>query len=123
MLKIENDTIHITRGDVALFGITIEQDDNTEYEFKKDDVVRMKVFKSKDCNCIEIQKDVKIETPTTEAQISLTSDETKIGGIINKPVKYWYEVELNPETNAQTIIGYDESGAKEFILYPEAKDQ
>ena len=123
MLKIENETIHLTRGDIALFGITTKQEDGTDYEFKTGDIVRFKVFKSKDCNCIEIQKDTAIEEPTTEAQISLTSEETKIGDIINKPVKYWYEVELNPDTEPQTIIGYDKAGAKEFILYPEGSDK
>lgn len=36
---------------------------------------------------------------------------------------YWYEVELNPETEAQTIIGYDEDGPKIFRLYPEGDDE
>lgn len=123
MLKIENETIHLTRGDIALFGITTKQEDGTDYEFKTGDIVRLKVFKCKDCNCVEIQKDTKIEEPTTEAQINLTSEDTKIGDIINKPVKYWYEVELNPDTEPQTIIGYDDKGAKEFILYPEGSDK
>lgn len=123
MLKIENKTIHITRGDVALFEITTKQEDGTDYEFKTGDIIRFKVFKSKDCNCIEIEKDTQIETPTKAAQISLTSEDTKIGDIINKPVKYWYEVELNPDTEPQTIIAYDKEGAKEFILYPEGSDK
>ena len=123
MLKVEGTTIHITRGDIALFGIKVQQENGTDYTFNAGDIVRLKVFKSKDCNCVEIQKDVKVETTTNEVPLSLTSGETKIGGIINKPIKYWYEVELNPDTNPQTIIGYDEEGAKEFILYPEGSDK
>ncbi len=42
--------------------------------------------------------------------------------IINKPKKYCYEVILNPDTNEQTIIGYDTNGEKEFWLYPEGKE-
>lgn len=55
--------------------------------------------------------------------MSITSNETKIGNIINRPVIYWYEIVVNPDTNAQTIIGYDDGGAKEFILYPEGGDE
>lgn len=123
MFKIEGTTIHLTRGDIALFGIKAKQKDDTDYTFKKGDVVRLNVFKNKDCNCIEIKKNITIENETNEAELSLTSDDTKIGDIINKPVKYWYEVVVNPDTQPQTIIAYDDDGAKEFILYPEAGDK
>ena len=123
MFKIEGTTIHLTRGDIALFGIKAKQKDNTDYIFKKDDVVRLNVFKSRDCSQIEIKKDVKIEAETDEVELSITSNETKIGSIINRPVTYWYEIIVNPDTNSQTIIGYDDSGAKEFILYPEGGDK
>jgi hypothetical protein len=49
----------------------------------------------------------------------LSKEDTKIGKKVNKPVDYWYEVELNPDTYPQTIVGYDEDGAKIFKLYPE----
>ena len=45
-----------------------------------------------------------------------------IGEVINKPTNYWYEIELNPNTQPQTIIGYDEDGEKLFVLYPEGSD-
>lgn len=35
MFKIEGTTIHLTRGDIALFGIKAKQSDNTDYTFKK----------------------------------------------------------------------------------------
>ena len=35
---------------------------------------------------------------------------------MNKPVEYWYEIELN---NEHTVIGYDDNGAKIFMLFPE----
>lgn len=119
MFKIENKQIHITRGDVGTIKITTTDSDGANYIFKVGDVVRFKVFKNKDCKCVEIQKDVTVGAETTEVNVQLTSNETKIGDLINKPSTYWYEVELNPETNCQTIIGYDEEGAKELILYPE----
>ena len=121
MFKINPDTkqISITRGDTATIKITSTDPDGANYIFKVEDVVRLKVFKRNDCQCVEIQKDVKVEEETMEVNVQLSSEDTTIGELINKPTKYWYEVELNPDTNCQTLIGYDEEGAKEFVLYPE----
>lgn len=121
MFKIEGKTIHLTRGDAATIKISAFNGD-TNYTFQVGDVVRLNVFKAKDCNSVELRKDVKVEEECETVDISLTSEDTTIGEIINKPTKYWYEVTLNPELNEQTIIGYDLDGAKEFILYPEANE-
>jgi len=51
------------------------------------------------------------------------NDVGKIGDVINKPTDYWYEIEINPETKPQTIIGYDENGEKILKLYPEGSDR
>ena len=51
--------------------------------------------------------------------IPITSTDTTIGDYIDKKVTYWYEVEINPDINGYTIIGYDENGPKKFILLPE----
>ena len=124
MFKIEESTIKITRGDIGVLTVAAKNDDETDYIFKAGDILRLKVFKNKDCSCVELQKDVAIETETTEVAVKLTKEDTKIGELISKPVTYWYEVELNPDTNPQTIIGYDdEAGAKLFILYPEGGDK
>ncbi len=124
MFVIDKDTkqINLTRGDVAaiLLNATIEGE---PYTFKPDDVVRFKVFKAKDCNCVEMQKDTLITEESTTVNISLSGENTKIGGLINKPTKYWYEIELNPDTNPQTIVGYDLDGEKIFMLYPEGDDR
>lgn len=122
MFKIENKKIHITRGDIALIEIKVQNDDGSDYIFQKDDVIQLNVFKSKDCSCVVLTKRVTVEDQTTSVNISLTSKDTTIGELINKPVKYWYEVILNPDNEEQTIIAYDEEGAKEFWLYPEAKE-
>lgn len=123
MFKIENKQIHLTRGNIASIGISVKNEDNTDYEFKVGDIVRFTVFKKKDCNCVVLTKDVTVNTIGTEVDINLTKEDTKIGEVISKPVEYWYEVELNPDTNPQTIIGYDTDGAKTFTLYPEASDE
>lgn len=120
MFKIDNDkTIHITRGNVAAIDIAATNEDGTSYIFKNGDVVRLNVFKNKDCACVVLQKDVIITEETELVNISLRKEDTTLGELINKPVVYWYEVELNPNTSPQTIIGYDENGAKLFKVYPE----
>lgn len=125
MLVIDEKTkqINLTRGDAAVIEINAQNNDGSNYIFKPKDVVRFKVFKAKDCGCVELQKDVIVETEGTSVNVILTKDETKIGELINKPVKYWYEVELNPEKSPQTIIGYDLEGEKIFMLYPEGSDK
>ena len=123
MFKIENKQIHLTRGDVACIGVRAKNEDGSDYEFQIGDVVRFTIFKKKDCNCVELTKDVVVDEVGLEVNIQLTSENTKIDGIISKPVEYWYEVVLNPDTNPQTIIGYDLEGAKIITLYPEASEK
>ena len=119
MFVIDSDmTIHITRGDVAIISVTANIGE-TSYEFKQGDVVRFKVFVKKDCEEVVLKKDVEVTVTDTKVKIPLESKDTTIGEVISKPTDYWYEVELNPETNPQTIVGYDDDGAKVFKLYPE----
>lgn len=122
MFKIENDKIHLTRGDTALINITATNDNGTSYTFKADDVVRFNVFKAKDCSTIFLSKDFKVDKESTSVDIELTSDETTIGDLINSPKTYWYEIILNPGIKEQTIVGYDDDGPKELFLYPEAEE-
>lgn len=122
MFEIDNDmTVHITRGDVAFFTVTAESN-GERYKFQPDDVVRIKVMQKKNCDNVAFQKDFLVRVETEAVDIILTEDETKIGDTISKPVDYWYEIELNPYNNPQTIIGYDEDGPKIFKVYPEGRD-
>lgn len=123
MLIIDRDgTIHLTRGDVAPIEITADDDNGNLHKFVPGDVVRFKIFERKDCNCVVLEKDTEIKEEIEAVTVYLESSETKIGEPINKPRDYWYEVELNPETAPQTIIGYDKDGAKVLRLYPEGSD-
>lgn len=123
MFKINDDkSIHLTRGDMANITVSAKLKDGTQYTFQPGDIVRIKVFKRRDCGCVEIQKDTLVQEETTEVTLHLEGTETKIGGIISKPANYWYEVEVNPDTAPQTIIGYDDEGEKLFVLYPEGSD-
>lgn len=123
MFKINEDkSIYLTRGDIANIVVSAKQQDGTDYTFQKGDVVRIKVFKRKDCEEVFMQKDVVVEAESTQVDIYLSKEDTKIGEVISKPTNYWYEIELNPTTQPQTIIGYDEEGEKLFVLYPEGSD-
>ena len=122
MFIINDDkSIYITRGDAALFAVTAMLD-GVPYEFQPNDVVRFKVFEKKGCDTVVLQKDFPVIEACDSVDISLVRADTKIGDIIHKPKDFWYEVELNPDTYPQTIIGYDEDGAKSFRLLPEGKD-
>jgi hypothetical protein len=119
MFAINTDmSISCTRGDAAVFSVTAMVGENS-YTFRAGDVVRFKVFAKKDCSDVVLSKDFIVTEETDGVQIALEGDETKFGEVISKPTEYWYEVELNPDTYPQTLIGYDEDGAKVFMLYPE----
>ena len=111
-------TINITRGDAATIDVSasINRENHT---FKPDDVVRFKVFAKKNCDDVVLIKDTIVTEYAEKVRIFLVAEDTTIGNTINKPVDYWYEVELNPDTFPQTIIGYDDNGAKIFKLFPE----
>lgn len=123
MFVINKDkSISVTRGDMMYFGVSAVDDDGTVHKFAPDDVVRVKVYGKKNAENVVLQKDVTVTKETQVVEVTLTKEDTKIGETISKPVDYWYEVELNPETNPQTIIGYDNEGPKIFKLYPEGAD-
>ena len=122
MFKVNDDmSIYCTRGDCGTLVVTADVD-GAAYIFQPEDIVRLKVFCKKECASVVLQRELTVGAVTQEVAIYLSGAVTKIGDIINKPVDYWYEVELNPYTEPRTIIGYDEDGAKLFRLYPEGKD-
>jgi hypothetical protein len=114
-------SIYVTRGDIVFFDVTAKEK-GEEYTFKAGDVVRVKVFGKKDAENVVLEKDFPITKDSENVEILLTAEDTKIGEVISKPRDYWYEIELNPLSNPQTIIGYDEDGPKVFKLFPEGAD-
>ena len=124
MYQINDDlSIYVTRGDTVYLQITAANEETGEnHRFQAGDVVRFKVYGRKDAEAVALQKDFPITEDTDTVNIVLDEQDTKIGEVISKPRDYWYEVELNPFTNPQTIIGYDEDGAKVFRLFPEGAD-
>lgn len=119
MLLVEQDnSIYLTRGDAATIVVEATGDGN-EYTFQAGDVLRLKVFAAKKPREVYLEKTVSVQENTRAVEFELSGDDTDFGDLISKPKKYWYEVELNPDTYPQTIIGYDGDGEKNFWLYPE----
>lgn len=122
MFELNDDlSIYATRGDIVFFTVQAEQNGKT-YTFRAGDLMRVKVYGKKNAKNVVLQKDFPIIADCTEVEIYLDENETKFGGVISKPTDFWYEVELNPMSDPQTIIGYDEDGPKIFKLFPEGAD-
>ena len=119
MFRINEDlTIECTRGDAATFTVGANFG-GKPYSFREGDVVRFSVCTKKNYSDVVLQKDVVVESATEAVEVHLEGKETKFGEGINKATEFWYEVELNPNTYPQTIIGHTEGGARVFMLYPE----
>ena len=118
MFKIlANQTICLTRGDVADIMFTAQGSAGL-HTFQKGDVISFVLFKKNDCGEVIIQKDVQVAAATQSVSIPLTKEDTLFGDLIHEPVEYWYSIKLNPDTDTQTLVGYDDLGAKVFRLYP-----
>lgn len=115
--KIDGTTIKINRGDVLNLSLTLSNSDGTPYTFKVGDTIVFSVYnKNKMSDGAVLLKEITLEGEQQSVEIICTKEETKIGDLINKPVEYWYEIELN---NEHTVIGYDDDGAKILMLFPE----
>lgn len=122
MFVVHNDmTIYATRGDVVYFPVEKKVGDS-KYLFQPGDIVRIRVCEKKNYSKVFLLKDFEVEEAATSVNIFLDKWAMKFGPIINKPTDYWYEVELNPDTYPDTIIGHNENGPAVFKLFPEAKD-
>lgn len=115
-------SIYLTRGDIAVIEVFAANAGNTLHTFKTGDIIRLDVFEKNRHDSIVLRKDVVVESEVSSVDISLHSSDTRIGETINKPKDYWYEIQLNPDTMQQTLIGYDNAGPKIFRLFPEGDD-
>lgn len=121
IVKYEDNTIYATRGDAVTFPVEKKVGD-AKYQFQPGETVRIKICAKKDCTKVVLMKDFEVAEESTSVNIFLDRFEMKFGEIISKPVDYWYEVELNPDTTPDTFIGYNADGPALFKLFPEAKD-
>lgn len=124
MLQIDTTTqqMSINRGDDnQIFKLKVLTKDETYYTFQIGDIVKFGVYEEKGFNKPAVLlKTIEVTEETQELTITLTKEETTIGVLINKPVKYWYEIQVNDNT----VIGYtdDKNGPKIFKLFPEGSD-
>ena len=117
MQKIEGTTIKLNRGDVLNFTLTLATSSGDPYTFQDGDKVVFSVYnKNKLSENAVLLKEIVVSGEQQSIEINCTKEDTKIGDLTNKPVEYWYEIELN---NEYTIIGYDDEGAKLLMLFPE----
>ena len=108
----------VTRGSQCTITLKVNPKEITEDTvFKVGDTVSFAVYGQKKLNQPPLlYKIIEINNDSNVVDIPLTSDDTKIGEMVNKPIKYWYEIELNDKI---TLVGYDNNGPKIFVLYPE----
>lgn len=112
MFVIDGDKINITRGDRGVIELAIDN-----YTFSVGDTIEFRVYEKRALDKLPVlSKVVTVEQESSTIDIELTAEDTKIGELRNTAREYWYEIELNDN---QTVIGYDENGAKVLTLYPE----
>lgn len=115
-------SIYATRGDIVFFSVNAVDDEGKVVRFQPGCVVRFKLYGKKEAENVLLQKDFPVTEECESVDIYLSKEDTKIGEVISKPKDYWYEIEVDPHNNPQTIIGYDDDGAKVFKLFPEGAD-
>lgn len=110
-----NNTIKINRGNSLSLDISIDNA-GEDYIYKEGDVVGIAIYNANSLNNPPvISKFVNAIAGDTVTNITLTDEEMKLGQPQNYPINYWYEITLNSET----VLGFDEDGAKILVLYPE----
>lgn len=111
----EDKSIEINRGSTGTIKVT-----NKNGNFAIGDKLKLSIVEKGNYNNVLFQKEYEITEESNVAYINLTSEDTRFCNVISKEEVYWYEIELN---NSQTLIGYDSSKAKKFIIYPEAPNK
>lgn len=124
MFKLDSDgsTLHLTRGDRGTMKVKVKNAISGEYyTFPSGCTVSFVVVDKNGYTLGDVlRKTVTVPTDTEEVEITLTDADTKIGDMINKKQKYWYNVVVNDDL---TVMGSDEDGEKILILYPEVGEE
>lgn len=111
--------IYTTRGDDLDLDFQISTDKGA-YTFAIGDVLRIGIYNARafDKDALLI-KDFKIVEESDTYHIHISSEDMKIGKLINRPKDYWYEIILN---NDLTVIGYSKDNPAILTLLPEGSD-
>lgn len=135
MIAVEGTTIHYTRGDATqkdynnlafeypIFNLATREEE--KYMFQLDDKITFVVINKKGYTQEEILRkeytlrDIGYTEPSEVAELPLTEEEMKKFPLSNKKQTFWYDIVLNDTT---TILGFDNEGAKQIIIYPEVEE-
>lgn len=121
MFKINNGTIHCSRGDAGTITLRIPNKSGGYYTFATGDVIKFQVYNKNGYDAIPlVTKIITVSSPSDSVAIPLNEDDTTFGEIPNRATTYWYDITLNDD---QTVVCYNEDGAREFIQYPAKGDE
>lgn len=86
------------------------------YQFQIGDKITFNIYEKNGYNKEPLMtKEIEVEEVTDSVNITLAESDTTFGSPVNKETVFWYDITLN---NNQTVVCYNEDGAKEFIEYP-----
>lgn len=112
MLKIVNDIVKLTKGDSAMFNVSITFADGTPYELKPGDKLKMTVRR-------RIGSDVLLESESTTGTITLTHDMTS--KLI--PGSCVYDIELKTSAGeVYTVIGLRDNSTYNMYVIGEVTE-
>ena len=130
----DNTILEVTRGNTTnpfyriaitfpLWNFETEEEEN--YVFQLTDKITFSVYEKKGYTKKPIfTKSYLVSSlynePTESVEIPLTDTDTNKFELLNKKRKYWYDIVLNDTT---TILGFDEKGGKQLIVYPEVEEE
>ena len=111
MFKIINKTFHVSRGDSGVINLSLK---NTN--FNTGDKVFFRIYEVQGLDSLPIKEvSTTVSEENNAVAIVLNAEDTNFGELENTVVDYWYEISVGED---RTILGFDESGAKIFKLYP-----
>lgn len=112
MLKIVNDIIKLTKGDSAMFSVSISFADGSPYELKSGDKLKMTVRR-------RIGSDVLLESESTTGTITLTHEMTS--KLI--PGQCVYDIELKTSSGeVYTVIGLTDNSTYNMYVVGEVTE-
>ena len=126
MIRLDEDnltTLHLTRGDRCTFrAYLIDAKTRERYLFPGGNWVSFVIVRKLGYTLEEplLRKKIYIPEDTDEVEFTLTEEDTKIGDMIDKKNKYWYNIVVNDDV---TILGSDDTGEKVIIIYPEVGEK
>ena len=115
MFKFQNNTFHVTRGDSGSITIAYKNGATLPASTLTFGVYRKNELDSDPVIWVEESLTGDLDSYT----LNIFTDPNELENPTNGREEYWYELKLGPDN---TVLGYDETGAKIFYLYPSGKE-